>query len=337
MTDLHSLLNHPKTDNDSHIYSDLSAGVSEPSSPKLEAKLSRVFECDKCHLKFTRLTNLKSHHTTHTSVRPFQCALCHHQFRRQHDLRRHERLHTGEKPHKCETCHRSFARMDALNRHRRVETACHNHPYKKKPHSSPPASIPLAAPVNSTKPSSASLEQPFTNHRPPIPQLQIPVSAMSLSPPNNFLASSSNLRQLEASQQRVSLPWCPTSRTLPHPIPSPPSSVSSQPTSSPLLSSIHNSAPLLLTPIPQHHAKQDSLFPPTSFHNLPSPHSPNMQDQSDNDSLRKQLETLQQQNQDQQAQIHQLKESCHDLSVENKVLKSLVLGKEGEPKTLSSD
>ncbi|KAI8089454.1 uncharacterized protein BX664DRAFT_333053 [Halteromyces radiatus] len=127
-----------------HLYNTFTVNISdhqqEPtnnnnkkSSSSNRMKLTKSFRCDQCFQTFSRLNNLKSHRTTHTSERPFQCNQCHQDFRRQHDLKRHQKLHTGERPFSCATCHRSFARLDALNRHQRVEGGSACQPKQRRP------------------------------------------------------------------------------------------------------------------------------------------------------------------------------------------------------------
>ncbi|CAO3589678.1 unnamed protein product [Absidia cylindrospora] len=305
-------------------------GLSKSSTSRIQ--LAKSFRCDQCFQTFSRLNNLKSHRTTHTSERPYQCDQCHQDFRRQHDLKRHQKLHTGERPFKCTNCHRSFARLDALNRHQRVEggTACHN---------------------NGQYPSMAAVSKietpPFTNHRPHIPEINIPHPATKS--PISFIPSALS----SENNNLLVLPWSPSSRTLPLPSSSPPQKNKTNyllpsPSSPPSSSSPYASPPLppssssfILLPSPS-----SSLSPattPSSIDNhppnfMPRSTTPSSIDfssgtedasfwKSEYDQIKKSMLALQERTQWQEKEIKMLKTTVHDLKVENNVLTSLVLTK----------
>lgn len=71
----------------------------------------------KCHSRFGRKENIKSHIQTHLGDRQYKCDKCQKPFVRGHDLKRHLKTHTGKKPFVCD-CGAGFARQDALTRHR---------------------------------------------------------------------------------------------------------------------------------------------------------------------------------------------------------------------------
>lgn len=92
---------------------DIAAYIEGPDAT--DGKWICVF--DRCHKRFGRKENIKSHVQTHLNDRQYQCPTCRKCFVRQHDLKRHAKIHTGIKPYPCE-CGNSFARHDALTRHR---------------------------------------------------------------------------------------------------------------------------------------------------------------------------------------------------------------------------
>lgn len=97
----------------------------QPATTKRIIK-EKLYQCQRCSKRFTRLYNLKSHQNIHTKERPFACTFenCSWKFARPHDLKRHMLLHTGEKPHGCPYCERRFPRRDALLRHWKVDPTC---------------------------------------------------------------------------------------------------------------------------------------------------------------------------------------------------------------------
>ncbi|TPX39886.1 hypothetical protein SeMB42_g06201 [Synchytrium endobioticum] len=87
-----------------------------------------IFTCDYpgCGKVFRRLYNLKSHMCCHMGDRPFVCEKCHVTFKRIADLRRHIRcLHSSIRPFHCPTCSAGFARSDVFHHH--VEFCRHPH------------------------------------------------------------------------------------------------------------------------------------------------------------------------------------------------------------------
>ncbi|KAI8643371.1 hypothetical protein BD408DRAFT_365133 [Parasitella parasitica] len=81
----------------------------------------RKFECDICHVTFSRRYNLGTHIKTHDKSRrkDFSCHLCQKFFDRKHDLTRHiSTVHNGERAYACAECPSTFSRKDAMVRHR---------------------------------------------------------------------------------------------------------------------------------------------------------------------------------------------------------------------------
>ncbi|KAL9543827.1 hypothetical protein MBANPS3_007924 [Mucor bainieri] len=294
----------------------------------------KPFVCNQCDQSFSRSHNLKSHLATHSPDKPFQCDICNHFFRRQHDLKRHQKLHTGERPYVCACCSRSFARLDALNRHQSAYggTACNSNNNrnsiakvvalhlkagnnKANNTSSPPQPqqqrpmiphISIARP--STQPPSSSPPPPLTS------------SPTSIDAPSSFFPLSSSSSSSSSSQQQLNL-------SLP-------------PLRSNSLSAAGGTSPSLM-----HYKLNDtsntSSPPPFRSWSYPtnssvsSPPSPQLTRTlpsiNDHVLLQQQIKQLEHENTALKQELSQAnvdKQQIHDLQVENKLLKSLILNQQ---------
>ncbi|KAF9386198.1 hypothetical protein CPB97_003946 [Podila verticillata] len=75
-----------------------------------------------CGKTFPRMSNLKTHLSTHKTHRPFVCTLCAQTFSRVHDRDRHMNSHLTLKPYACIVCQNRFARQDAVTRHLKMSS-----------------------------------------------------------------------------------------------------------------------------------------------------------------------------------------------------------------------
>ncbi|KAF9303433.1 hypothetical protein BGZ74_003758 [Mortierella antarctica] len=91
-----------------------------PSSPDIKPIKKHICEINNCGKVFTRASNLRTHETTHSKVKPFPCVHpgCESKFARVHDMKRHLRNHTKDFPYACVICEdKRFVRNDPLWRH----------------------------------------------------------------------------------------------------------------------------------------------------------------------------------------------------------------------------
>ncbi|MCP9260661.1 hypothetical protein DINM_004047 [Dirofilaria immitis] len=82
----------------------------------------KLYLCAKCGNRFTHLSGLKYHITTHIDGEPyhycktngknptrsFLCGICGKVFTRKHGLKQHMSTHTNEKPYPCTICGKCF-------------------------------------------------------------------------------------------------------------------------------------------------------------------------------------------------------------------------------------
>ncbi|KAF7726741.1 hypothetical protein EC973_008515 [Apophysomyces ossiformis] len=282
-----------------------SFAVQKEKKPSSAASSEKPYACHECDQTFSRPHNLKSHLATHSSERPFQCETCKHHFRRHHDLKRHQKLHTGERPHVCKVCHRSFARLDALNRHQRAEggTACSaaHHQHKSRTSATPPPTkqtppqSPPSPPVPRRATTATSITTTASSTRPTIPQLNIPHPASQPFPNEIYPAPPPPPRLPTPSTNPANNAILPSPNALP--------TISSSPTLTPLY--VKSSTTTSSTP-----------SPPTLDRRLP----PLGRDwEQENKDLRQELAL-------EKNKTEQLKQRIHDLEIENKVLRSLIVG-----------
>lgn len=78
----------------------------------------KLYACDQCGGRYTRLYNLKMHKKTiHEGIRSHSCQICGKGFVNSTKLKSHLTLHTG-KPFTCEICAKSFTRSTDLEKHK---------------------------------------------------------------------------------------------------------------------------------------------------------------------------------------------------------------------------
>ncbi|KAG0033651.1 hypothetical protein BGZ81_007778 [Podila clonocystis] len=91
-----------------------------PSPSDIKPTKRHICEIQGCGKVFTRASNLRTHETTHSRVKPFPCVHpgCMSKFARVHDMKRHLRNHTNDFPYACVICEdKRFVRNDPLWRH----------------------------------------------------------------------------------------------------------------------------------------------------------------------------------------------------------------------------
>ncbi|CAO3656052.1 unnamed protein product [Mucor fragilis] len=323
-TSISSLLNDKPPQTATHLPTPKSpTNDQDPVKPVVD----KPFVCNQCDQSFSRSHNLKSHLATHSPEKPFQCDVCNHFFRRQHDLKRHQKLHTGERPYVCACCSRSFARLDALNRHQSAYggTACNSNNNRNS--IAKVVALHLKAGNNANTNNTSSPPQP---QRPMIPQISIarPSTQPPSPPPLTSSPTSIDAPSFPSSQQQLSL-------SLP-------------PLRSNSLSSAGGTSPSLM-----HYKLNDtasSSSPPFRSWSYPtnssvsSPPSPQLTRTlpsiNDHVLLQQQIKQLEHENMTLKQELSQAsvdKQQIHDLQVENKLLKSLILTQQQQDRKRLSD
>lgn len=79
-------------------------------------------QCEICHSKFARRSNLYKHvRSVHSATRQYKCDICNYAFKRQDHLLKHKRgVHTKERKYACEICGTAFAEKYNKQKHMRV-------------------------------------------------------------------------------------------------------------------------------------------------------------------------------------------------------------------------
>lgn len=89
---------------------------------KKPAIITQRHECQVCHKKFQRKSNLVDHLRLHANVKLFSCNYCDASFVQAGNLKSHIRTHTMEKPFTCSDCGKGFSQSSALKTHMRSHT-----------------------------------------------------------------------------------------------------------------------------------------------------------------------------------------------------------------------
>ncbi|KAI9484142.1 MAG: hypothetical protein EXX96DRAFT_166681 [Benjaminiella poitrasii] len=268
---------------------------------------TKTYACHQCEQTFSRIHNLKSHLATHSQDRPFQCDTCHQYFRRQHDLKRHQKLHTGERPYVCNKCNRSFARLDALNRHQRIDggTACNNRHRRS-----------VSTSTTTTK--RLSLQQEpittITHNHPSSTTTTTTTTTITTTSPPPLTSSPIAIEAILLPQ-----PQSQSSPILKH-------------LSLPPLPSLQNPTKTLFDDHHHHQQQQQhhTLYPPTSpyrswsYPNL-GPSLSRILPVPDSLSLQQRIKELETENTALKGERSMDRTRIHDLEVENKLLKSLIV------------
>lgn len=77
----------------------------------------RIFPCDYCDRKFTRISEFQIHKQRHIDLKCDQCGKV---FPRKHHLQRHKLVHSNEKPFVCDICGKRFKQKTHLVTHQKI-------------------------------------------------------------------------------------------------------------------------------------------------------------------------------------------------------------------------
>lgn len=77
-------------------------------------------ECDLCHKRFCRKSELKLHLQKHRGERPFLCTDCGKSFAQKSHLTCHLTMHSEERPYSCVLCEKSFKKKELLKHHMKL-------------------------------------------------------------------------------------------------------------------------------------------------------------------------------------------------------------------------
>jgi uncharacterized Zn-finger protein len=117
---IHRMRSHSIKKNFSCAFCDHSTNFKANLTRHIRLHLNeRRFVCEQCGAAFYVLSALKDHCLyIHSDLREHECDKCHKKFKRSSELKRHLRTHSDARPHACNCCERSFKRSWHLKRHK---------------------------------------------------------------------------------------------------------------------------------------------------------------------------------------------------------------------------
>ncbi|XP_018568016.1 zinc finger protein 571 [Anoplophora glabripennis] len=79
---------------------------------------AEVHKCNICNKEFSRANILKTHITSHSTLKPFRCDVCSKGFNRKDHLVNHIKLHNKDNGFECDICKRTFSQAGYLSMHK---------------------------------------------------------------------------------------------------------------------------------------------------------------------------------------------------------------------------
>lgn len=80
------------------------------------------YSCPQCPKMWRTMGELRSHVSSHSTLRPYICEVCGQAYKHKSALDVHVGMHNGINPFSCEYCHKSFTQKGALQRHLPIHT-----------------------------------------------------------------------------------------------------------------------------------------------------------------------------------------------------------------------